>query len=265
MRRPALGRRRFALALGVVLVTVLAGVAYGAARPGDEVLTQRDIDRAVLHTLDNLPAEPSVESRAYEVIRPSVVQVRWADSGADEDEPGRGAGTGVVIVDDGTILTNLHVVAGAERVEVTFADGTESSAEVVSIRPEQDLAVIQATTLPDDLVPATLRSTGDLRIGDRVVAVGFPFGIGPSLSAGVVSGLRREYRSLEGDRLLTDLIQFDAAANPGNSGGPLVTEDGQVVGIVTAILNPANQRVFIGIGFAVPIETATAGIGSSPF
>ena len=110
-----------------------------------------------------------------------------------------------------------------------------------------------------------MRSTSDLVPGDRVIAVGFPFGIGPSVSDGVISGLRREYRSPEGKRLLTNLIQFDAAANPGNSGGPLVTMDGEVVGIVTGILNPTAQRVFIGIGFAVPIENAAAAAGLSPF
>ena len=102
--------------------------------------------------------------------------------------------------------------------------------------------------------------------GDRrVIAVGFPFGIGPSVSSGIVSGLRREYRSADGKRKLTNLIQFDAAANPGNSGGPLVTADGEVVGIVTAILNPGDSAVFIGIGFAVPIENAAAAVGLTPF
>ena len=108
---------------------------------------------------------------------------------------------------------------------------------------------------------ATMRSTADLRPGDHVVAVGHPFGIGPSASYGVVSGLKREFRSPEGEKTLTNLIQFDAAANPGNSGGPLVTMDGHVVGVVTAILNPSEQRTFIGIGFAVPIENAAAGAG----
>jgi S1-C subfamily serine protease len=110
-----------------------------------------------------------------------------------------------------------------------------------------------------------MRSTKDLALGDDVMAVGFPFGIGPSVSAGVVSGLRREYRSPEGKRVLTNLIQFDAAANPGNSGGPLVTAEGEVVGIVTGLLNPTEQRVFIGIGFAVPIESAAGAVGLSPF
>src|SRR5439155_22286316 len=101
--------------------------------------------------------------------------------------------------------------------------------------------------------------------GSQVCGFGLPFGIGPSVSSGVVSGLRREYRSPEGKRLLTNLIQFDAAANPGSSCGPLVTSDGEVVGIVTAILNPTEQHVFIGIGFAVPIENAAAAVGLSPF
>ncbi len=109
---------------------------------------------------------------------------------------------------------------------------------VLSTQPENDLAVLRAKTIPDDLEAATMRSTADLAPGDQVVAVGFPFGIGPSVSAGVVSGLKREFRSPDGKQMLTNLIQFDAAANPGNSGGPLVTMDGEVVGIVTAILNP---------------------------
>jgi S1-C subfamily serine protease len=179
------------------------------------------------------------------------------------DEPARG--TGVIMVESGIILTNLHVVAGAKRIHVTFFDGLVSEAEVIGTRPEHDLAVLQAKELPDDIVPATMRSTAGLRPGDEVLAVGYPFGIGPSASSGVISGLKRDYVSPEGQRLLTNLIQFDAAVNPGNSGGPLVTTEGEVIGIVTGLLNPTEQRVFIGIGFAVPIENAAAGIGLSPF
>jgi S1-C subfamily serine protease len=205
---------------------------------------------------------------AYEKIRPSVVHVRGIPEVEDPEndtKPEGNVGTGVVIVDTGVILTNLHVVYGAKTVKVTFADGTESDAEVIGERPEHDLAVLQAKELPDDLIPATIRSTNGLRPGDPVVAVGFPFGIGPSASYGVISGLKREYRSASGKRVLTNLIQFDAAANPGNSGGPLVTADGEVVGIVTGLLNPTEQRVFIGIAFAVPIENAAGAIGLNPF
>jgi S1-C subfamily serine protease len=114
-------------------------------------------------------------------------------------------------------------------------------------------------------VPATLRSTKGLKIGDEVIAVGFPFSIGPSTSYGVISGLRREHDSKEGHRHMVDLIQFDAAANPGNSGGPLVTAEGDVVGIVTSILNPTDKGFFVGIAFAVPIENAATAAGLSPF
>jgi S1-C subfamily serine protease len=177
----------------------------------------------------------------------------------------KSVGTGVVIVDKGIILTNLHVVISAKRVQVVFADGLESDATITGVRPEHDLAVLQAHTIPDDLVAATMQSTANLALGDHVFAAGFPFGIGPSLTAGVVSGLRREFRSPEGKRLLTNLIQFDAAVNPGSSGGPLVTAEGEVVGIVTAILNPTDQRFFVGIGFAVPIENAAGAVGMPPF
>jgi len=135
----------------------------------------------------------------------------------------------------------------------------------MGVRPEQDLAVLQAHTVPDDLKAATMRSTDDLLPGEAVVAVGFPFGIGPSVSAGVVSGKGRSFRTPEGQQEIGNLIQFDAAANPGNSGGPLVTLDGAVVGIVTGILNPTSHKTFLGIGFAVPIESAATAAGLPPF
>jgi S1-C subfamily serine protease len=246
------------------LVGLVSGIWLVARTPPPREISQRAIDAAVLHTLETVPL-PSQAAKAYRIVAPSIVKVRGLTDDQDGDQAEQSAGTGVVIVDDGTILTNLHVVATAKRVRVIFADGLESDAGIVGLHPEHDLAVLRAKTVPDDLVPATLRSTGDLAVGDPVVAVGFPFGIGPSVSAGVVSGLRREFRSPEGERLLTNLIQFDAAANPGSSGGPLVTSEGEVVGIVTAILNPSGPRVFIGIGFAVPIENAASAVGVPPF
>jgi S1-C subfamily serine protease len=187
------------------------------------------------------------------------------DLKAADDEVEFGVGTGVVIVDKGIILTNWHVVQGADRIKITFMDGLEAEADVKSVQAEDDLAVLQARKIPDDLIAATMRSTADLAPGDHVVAVGFPFGIGPSASAGIVSGLKRSFRSPDGGQTMKNLIQFDAAANPGNSGGPLVTMDGEVVGIVTAIMNPTSARTFIGIGFAVPIENAASAAGLPPF
>jgi S1-C subfamily serine protease len=252
-------------AAGGVLLTLAAVALYAGLQPLPRKITQDDIDAAVLHTLNNKTL-PSPAAKAYQIIGPSVVRVRGLMDDADGlNEIETGVGSGVVILDKGVILTNLHVAAAAKRLKIVFASGLESEAAVIALQPENDLAVLQAKSIPDDLVPATLRSTRDLAVGDRVVAVGFPFGIGPSASAGVVSGLRREFRSPEGNRVLTNLIQFDAAANPGSSGGPLVTADGEVVGIVTAILNPTEQRVFVGIGFAVPIENAASAVGMSPF
>ena len=261
-------RRLWALAV-IALAAAIWWLAptYNAKPP----LTFEQIESGVRQSIEDKPLV-SAASRAYDAILPSVVRVvglmTEGDDGSDGKEAGsveRGIGTGVVIIDNGTILTNLHVVAGAKKVRVTFFDGSESEAVVLSTQPENDLAVLRAKTIPDDLEAATMRSTADLASGDRVIAVGFPFGIGPSVSEGVVSGLKRQFRSPDGQQMLTNLIQFDAAANPGNSGGPLVTMDGEVVGIVTAILNPNRQRVFIGIGFAVPIENAAAAAGMPPF
>ena len=258
---------------------VVSGLALNAHRaPANAPLSMEQIDKAMRKSIGEKPlAAPT--ARAYASILPSVVRVVGlmtdGDDGNDDKAAAadpkkrgpveRGVGSGVVIVDNGTILTNLHVINGAKKIKLTFMDGTESDGIVISTQPENDLAVLRAKTVPDDLQAATMRSTSDLMPGDEVLAVGFPFGIGPSASAGVVSGLKREFRSPEGQQNLTNLIQFDAAANPGNSGGPLVTMDGAIVGIVTAILNPSHQRVFIGIGFAVPIENAASAVGMPPF
>ncbi len=292
----------WAMALLALLMVGSLAVMFSQ---GQRKLTQADIDSAVLKTLETtlLPsrAAAAYENIAPSVVRvmaytnkpkadkpvagsppvakkPLLPNDKSANDksakakpgkptlpDADDDEPESGVGTGVVIVDKGLILTNLHVVQGADRIVVAFADGMTSTASITNVQPENDLAVLQAHRIPDDLVAATMRSTADLQPGDDVLAVGYPFGIGPSASAGIVSGLGRVFRSPESGQAMRNLIQFDAAANPGNSGGPLVTMDGEVVGIVTAILNPTPARTFIGIGFAVPIENAAQAAGMPPF
>jgi S1-C subfamily serine protease len=255
------------IALLALLLTLSVSL-QPAARP----ITQKDINAAVLKTLETARL-PSRAAKAYATISPAVVRVvgqkkSASPKGGPKNGPEifeRSVGTGVVIMDKGVILTNLHVVQGAESIKVKFADGLEASATVTGAQPENDLAVLQADKIPDDLVAATLRSTAGLAPGDEVVAVGYPFGIGPSASAGIISGLKRTFRSPEDKQQIGNLIQFDAAANPGNSGGPLVTMDGEVIGIVTAIYNPNAQRTFVGIGFAVPIENAASAAGLSPF
>ncbi|MGV8803367.1 MAG: S1C family serine protease [Polaromonas sp.] len=251
-----------------LLALALALSLFFSMQPPVRQLTQKDIDAAVAHTLQTTVLH-SPGLKAYDAIMPSVVRVtglgkvmRDRDGGESVE---RSVGTGVVIVDKGVILTNLHVVRGAQTIKVTFADGLESAASITGVQPENDLAVLQAHKIPDDLSAATLRSTDGLAPGEQVMAVGYPFGIGPSASSGVISGLERTFRSPEGKQLMSNLIQFDAAANPGNSGGPLITMEGEVIGIVTAIYNPNQQKSFVGIGFAVPIESAAAAAGMPPF
>ena len=292
-------RRRFALSASspallwsAILVLGIALASSLLLHPGQRRLTQEDINAAVLKTMET-HVMPSEYARAYENVRPAVVRVvsyvkksrlreedqklaaksakpkplgpAKEDLTGEGDEIENGVGTGVVIIDKGVILTNLHVVNGADRIKVIFFDGLEAAATITGVQAENDLAVLQASKIPDDLIAATMRSTADLAPGDKVLAVGFPFGIGPSASGGIVSGLGRVFRSPEGKQEMKNLIQFDAAANPGNSGGPLVTMDGEVVGIVTAILNPTSARTFLGIGFAVPIENAASAAGLPPF
>ena len=213
-------------------------------------------------------SQPALEqpsaAKVYASVQGAIVRIRTAADALDHDEYAqRSSGSGVVVVNRGVILTSLHVVQGAGRIRVLFADGLESDAKIVSRHPENDVAVLQAETVPDDLAAATMRPKADLKPGDNVVAVGFPFGIGPSVTAGVVSGLKRHFKTSNGD-FLANLIQFDAAVNPGSSGGPLLNAAGEVVGIVTAMLDPGGGG-FAGIGFAVPIETAAGAAGNAPF
>jgi S1-C subfamily serine protease len=267
-RRPRFAWRKALVPTLVTIIVLLLG-ALLVGQPRGVSLAQ--VEALVHRAIDEIPPRPTA-TEAFEKILPSVVAVRAMTDDGEEGTKGMAdgkadvqRGTGVVIVESGIILTNLHVVQGARRIHVTFFDGHDSEAELIGQRAEHDLAVLQAKSLPDDMMPAVMRSTAGLKPGEEVVAVGFPFGIGPSASAGVISGLKRDYVSPDGKQSLSNLIQFDAAVNPGNSGGPLVTLDGEVVGIVTGLLNPTEHRVFIGIGFAVPIENAASAIGLSPF
>lgn len=255
---------RPAFLVAAVIIIALGTVrVYSMTQPAPQRLTQRDIDAAVQKALASIPPGPSNASLAYAAILPSVVFIQSTLPEKD-GKPGKALGTGVIINDRGSILTCLHVVNGASALRITFADGSHSDATISMEQPENDLAVLEPAEIPDDLFPAVLGSSSGLNVGDEVFTVGNPFGIAFSLSAGVVSGLDRTFKAQKTGETLNDLIQFDAAVNPGNSGGPLVNRDGEVVGIVTALLNPTDQDVFIGIGFAIPIETAGAAGGAPP-
>ena len=238
--------------------------AFSLTQPPPQHLTQRDINAAVARAMASATPPPSYQSQVYQIIEPSLVRIEamtLTTNGKQESS----LGTGVVIDQSGTILTALHVVSDSIDVQVTFFDGTQSPASIVVRQPENDLAVLRPREIPDDLQPATLAGSGGLNVGDEVVAVGNPFGISNSLTSGVISGLHRNFKSPKTGATMTDMIQFDAAVNPGNSGGPLLDRFGEVVGIVSSLLNPTDQEVFIGIGFAVPIETAAGAAGTPPY
>lgn len=248
--------------LAVVLIAALLAFELTRATPTPPV-TQKDIDTTVQKGIDAKAkaqaAAPPDATVAYQAIQPSLVLITTKRSTAAGAEQATGAG--VIVKTDGTILTALHVVSGAESVTVSYTDGTSSPATVVTQTPESDIATLLPSALPQTLVPAVLG--GGVQVGSAVFAVGHPLGLTDSLSAGVVSALDRTVQVGDG-KSLQHLIQIDAAVNPGNSGGPLLNQAGQVVGIVTGLANPSQQGFFVGIGFAVPIATAGGAAGSPP-
>jgi len=201
---------------------------------------------------------PLLSVAVYEHVAPSVVQVVARGSGKDPN-----TGAGVIVDDMANILTSLHIIEGSNDVKVTFNDGTVSPVEIVARLPDRDIAVLRALAPPDQFQPATLGNPGRLSIGDHAFVIGHPFGLTGSYSTGVISGLNRSMTAPGLPQPITGLIQFDAAVNPGSSGGPLVDANGDVVGIVTGLVNPAG-KVFSGVGFAVTIDAAGAGLGIPP-
>ena len=237
---------------------------YDAVRPTAPRLTRKDIDKAVADALANQPPPSSPGADVFEKVAPSVVIVSTRILRTDGKSEGA-RGTGVILDEAGTILTSLHVVDKAVEIEITFATGEKSPANLLVRQPENDIAVLRVRNPPPDLIPAVLGNPRSLRVGDEVFVIGNPFGINHSMTAGVVSGLERTFKPPNSAEPLKNLIQFDAAVNPGNSGGPLLNRDGEVVGVVTGLINPTDQEVFIGIGFAVRIDTAAGAAGTPPY
>ncbi len=256
-------RSAFPFASGVAAALV-AMFIFSAATPPPRPLTQKDVDKSIASAIASVTPRPAYSAGVFQVIRPSLVLIQTQGEVKD-GKPQEGLGTGVVVNDQGAILTALHVVANATAIQVTFADGTKSAAQVAVRQPDNDIAVLVAETLPTLLVPATLGNPNAMRVGDEAYVVGNPFGLYASMSAGVISGFGRSLKVPNSDKRLENLIQVDAAVNPGNSGGPLLNRNGEVVGIVSALLNPADQEFFVGIGFAVPITTAGGAAGAPPY
>jgi S1-C subfamily serine protease len=256
-------RRVFPLVAGMAAALIAVSLV-ATLFPGPRPLTQRDVDNAIASALASATPLPALSIKAYEFVRPSLVLIEVKRSGP-QGKAGSGLGSGVVVTQNGDILTSLHVVSDATDIQVTFADGTRSSARVVARDAANDIAVVRATAPPVEIVPAILGNPSSLEIGSEAYAVGNPFALTGSITSGVVSGLDRSFKLPDSETVLHGLIQIDAAVNPGNSGGPLVNREGQVVGIITALLNPTDEDVFIGIGLAVPITTAGGAAGLPPY
>jgi putative serine protease PepD len=241
------GRRWLVAAVGVVIAAIIALLAF---RLGSGSAAEADRASATPTPTPATTATPLPVTDVYRQVAPSVVLIRTS----------KGAiGSGVIVTDTGAVLTANHVVSGGGNISLLFADGTKAAATVASTNPRIDVAVLTPRTLPEVVVPATLG--GGVKIGSDVVAIGNPLGLRSSTTTGVISGLNRTTKTKVGT--LSGLIQFDAAVNPGSSGGPLLNNQGLVVGVVVSIADPGNDEAFAGIGFAVPIGAALGG-GSGP-
>lgn len=259
-----LGRRsRLGIAAVLVAAVALGVVALAARGPSEPALERADVGAiasdAVGKAIEDLRSAPATSVAVYQQILPSLVQIEARSSSSDGG--GGGLGTGVIVNRSGAILTALHVVDGATTIRLSFVDGTRSNGQIVSADPDNDIAVLVPERPPQPIVPAVLGGAG--QVGDETYAVGHPLGFVGSLSSGVISGLDRTVEA-PGGRTLRGLIQFDAAVNPGSSGGPLLNRGGQVIGIVTGLVNPARDGYFSGIGFAVPIGAAGGAADAPP-
>ena len=260
--RPSRWRRRAWVIVGLVGVLAVAGLVWsavhGSSKPSvSKADVGKIVDNKVGKAVNDLKGQPAPGVAIFNQVRPEMVVVESA--GADHNPKSSALGSGVIINTQGQILTALHVVQDTGGVTLTFADGTQSGAKVQSTDPDHDIAVLTPDQPPGVIVPAVLG--GGAQVGDDVFALGHPLGLVDSFTAGVVSGLERDF-PLPNGRTIKGLIQFDAAVSPGNSGGPLLNRKGQVIGIVTGLANPSGNEDFVGIGFAVPINSAASAAGA---
>ena len=246
--QPADGQRAARIRRGSFFASlILLGLALHAPAPRDTVAEAPQ------------PSATPTTSELYAAVSPSVVEIRASVTATSEKR----TGAGVLVDASGAILTALHVVQDA-RLTIRFVDGSEVPGAVIATLPEQDIAVVLPSMLPSGIRPAVMGNPQRLRIGDKALAIGSPYGLSGSLSLGAISGLQRSAVIPPLETSLDGLIQFDGAINPGNSGGPLFDERGEVVGIVVGVPQPDDRRTAVGIGFAVTIQSAAGALGVPP-
>jgi S1-C subfamily serine protease len=255
-------RSRFLLALTLAVLMALS-LSMGIACTSSKSDAQQSASPTPQAQAQSTPLTSNSNSESsvpdlYDSVRPSVVRVTSisATRSAFGTQQSEGLGSGIILDNNGDILTNYHVVQGASQLQVTLGDQSSADATVVGTDPAGDLAVIKAN-FPSGvtLSPATLGDSDKIRVGESVIAIGNPFGLDGTVTEGIVSGMDRTLPEQQ-NRPLRELIQTDAAINPGNSGGPLVDLNGDVIGINTAIENPSGTGTFSGIGYAIPVNVA---------
>ena len=237
---------RWAIAAAGVLVVAMVIITALAFKLGSGSATSADRASQTPSPTPNPTATPLPVTEMYRQVVPSLVMITTSKGSL---------GSGVIVTDTGTVLTANHVISGGGSISILYADGTKTSATVAAAAPKIDIAALTPKKLPEVVVPATLG--GGVAVGSDVVAIGNPLGLRGSTTTGIVSGLNRTAKTNVG--ALAGLIQFDAAVNPGSSGGPLLNSQGHVVGVVVSIADPGDDDAFAGIGFAVPIGTALGG------
>jgi S1-C subfamily serine protease len=247
-----------------VAAAFLAILLYQVLVPPPRPLTTSEVNESIAHAFESVTPAPAFSEQVYQVVQPSLVLIQAQGTTAD-GQPEQALGSGVIISAQGDILTALHVVTQSTEIRLTFADGSQSAAQITAQQPDHDIAVLRAEQPPAQLPPATLGNPNAMHVGDEAFVVGNPFGLYSSMSTGVISGFGRSIKPVGSDTELHDLIQIDAAVNPGNSGGPLLNRYGEVVGIVTGLVNPTEQNFFVGIGFAVPITIAAPAAGAPQY
>jgi putative serine protease PepD len=243
--RPGTGWRWLVAAAGI-LVLALVVIAALSYRLGSSSATSANRPSETPTPTPAPTATPLPVPDMYRQVLPSVVLIATSKGSL---------GSGVIVTDTGIVLTANHVVSGGGSISILFADGTKAAATVAAANPKIDIATLIPQKLPEVVVPATLG--GGVAVGSDVVAIGNPLGLRASTTTGIISGLNRTTKTKAGE--LSGLIQFDAAVNPGSSGGPLLNSQGLVVGVVVSIADPGDDEAFAGIGFAVPIGAALAG------
>lgn len=249
-RRPDYSRGLILLLLAVIAVLLFSRLKPWLFGPYDRDATPRAVTPR-----GDLAQDERSTIELFRQVSPSVVYITSLRVGRDFSfnvlKIPQGAGSGFVWDANGYIVTNYHVIQGAQAADVTLADHSTWPAELVGTEPDKDLAVLKIEAPPERLPAIAIGTSSDLEVGQKVFAIGNPFGFDQTLTTGVISGLGREIESVTG-RPITGVIQTDAAINPGNSGGPLLDSAGRVIGINTAIVSPSGA--YAGVGFAVPVD-----------